>query len=250
MASADNRESHHDIDSSGAVLDDPLRSSAPEDLALSPPPEENTTLSLTTIPNQETDIVMYDPEATEPSGYPPPDGLALLPPTEHEPTDSHMATLNQETNLVRWTESRVPTHFNPPQSSLPMSRYISPREQNPAARLPTAMAHGAHAPMPQFADERATRSAALLTGHEKHGITTYATKSTEQVELNPDIREDRDVLRYTDKLPMAGSYLWNSDHQKRRREQEAMIRTYYREDERDAQMAAQMAKDGPRVQGR
>ena len=232
------------------MLDDPLRSSAPEDLALSPPPEETATPSLTTIPNQEADIVMYDPEATELSDFPPPDGFVLLPPPEHESPDSNVATLNQETSLIRWTESRVPIQFNPPQSSLPMSRYISPREQDPAARLPTAMAHRAHTPMPQFADERATRSAALLTGHEKHGITTYATKSTEQVELDPDIHEDRDVLRYTDKLPMAGSYLWNSDHQKHRREQEAMIRMYPKDDIRDAQTTAQMAKDGPRVQGK
>jgi hypothetical protein len=112
------------------------------------------------------------------------------------------------------------------------------------------MAHRAHIPIPQFADERATRSKAVLTEYKQHGVTTYATESTEQVELDPNDRDDRDVLNYTDKMPMAGKYLWNSDHQKGLREQEDMIRKYYKHDIRDAREAHKMAKGEARVPGR
>lgn len=225
-------------------------SPAPEDLALSPPAEEDTTQSLIPVTSQGTTIERYDEQQVEPPDSPPPDGFALLSPPEHEPAGSNVTTLDQETDPVHWTQWRDPLRYHSPPSSLPARRYISPREHNPAARLTTAMAHRAHTPMPQIANGRATKPKAMLTQFKQHGVTTYDTESTEQVELDPALRDDRDVLKYTDKVPMAGKYLWNTSYRRCTREQEAMLRKNYREDVADAETAHLMARWGPRTPGR
>lgn len=134
------------------------------------PPEEVAPQPLVPVPDQETDVIATDAS---------PEGFVLLPPPGHEPTPSNMATVNQETALVPWTESRKPLegHLAPP-SSLPPWRYTSPREQNPAARLPTAMEHRAHTPLPRFANARKPDATPMLTEYKQHGITTYSSEST------------------------------------------------------------------------
>ncbi|KAM0706552.1 hypothetical protein Q7P35_005879 [Cladosporium inversicolor] len=196
----------------------------------SPPPEDEAPRSLVPISNQETDIAPYDAQ---------PEVFVLLPPPDHELPDSTLTTLNQETVLVPWTESREPifNHVAPP-SSLPVRRYTSPRENNSAAQLPTTMAHRAHTPLPQFANARLPDATPMLTEFQRHGITTYATESTAQVELDPNDPDDRDVLSYTDKVPMAGKYLQTADYREGMRAREDMLEEYGPHDVLDAQNAA------------
>ena len=206
------------------------------------PPEEVAPQPLVHVPDQETDIVAHDG---------PPEGFVLLPPPGHVPVPSNMAAVNQETSLVPWTESRKPLdgHLAPP-SSLPAWRYISPREQNPAARLPTAMAHRAHTPLPQFANARTPDATPLLAEYKQHGITTYSSESTEEIGLDLRDRDDRDVLRYTDKVPMAGKYLRTAEYREGMKAQEDMLEEYGERDVLDARNADEMHKQPPRVPGR
>jgi hypothetical protein len=233
MASVENDETTLDNETGG--------SPQLQDFTLFPRQEEDHALqSLVPIFNQETDIVASDVQ---------PEGFVLLPPPEHEPIPSRedMTTLNQESPLV-WTESRKPPeYFYPPRSSLPPRRYISPREHNPAARPPTAMAHRAHTPLPQFANARSPDATPMLTEYKQHGLTTYSHESTEEIYLDPDARDDRDVLRYTDKVPMAGKYLQTAEYREGMRAQENMLEEYSERDMLDAQNAVDMQRDALRM---
>ena len=233
MASSENGETNLD--------DNETRSTAQPHERQCSPPEEVAPQPLIPVPNQETDIVASDA---------PPEGFLLQPPG-HEPMPSNTTTVDQETALVPWTESRKPLdgHLAPP-SSLPAWRYISPREQNPAARLPTAMAHRAHTPLPQFADARTPDATPLLTEYKKHGITTYSSESTEEIGLDLNDRDDRDVLRYTDKVPMAGKYLQTAEYREAMRAQEDMLEEYGEHDVLDAKNAEEIRRQPPRVPGR
>jgi len=243
MASAENDEANRDNANEDTTQSHEQQCSPPpEDLALSPPQEDEAPRSLVPIFTQETDIVALDV---------PPEGLVLLPPPDHEPTPSNMTTLNQETAIVPWTESREPLQaFFPPPSSLPARRYTSPRQNNPAARLPTAMAHRAHTPLPQFANARTPDATPMLTQYKQHGITTYATESTDQINLDPNDPDDRDVLTYTDKVPMAGRYLQTAEYREDMRAQEDMLEEYGEHDVLDARNAVDIQKKPPRVPGR
>ncbi|GAB7329476.1 hypothetical protein MBLNU13_g01254t1 [Cladosporium sp. NU13] len=252
MASTENDESNLEHGTrSTAQPNDRQRSSPPEDLAslpppkdlaLSPPQEDDEPRSLVSILDQETDIVAFDV---------PPQGLVLLTPPEHEPKPSNMITVNQGPDIAPWTASRKPLegHLAPP-SALPAWRYISPREQNPAARMPTAMAHRAHTPLPQFANARTPDATPMLTEYKQHGITTYSSESTEEIGLDLNGRDDRDVLSYTDKVPMAGKYLRTAEYRAGMKEQEDMLEEYSERDVLDAKNADAMHKASPRVSGK
>lgn len=242
MASAEQDETDRDDGPrSAAQPHEGQCSPRPEDLEPSPPQEDKAPQSLVPYTNQGNDVVGSDA---------PPEGLVLLPPPGHEPTPSNMPTLNQETAIVPWTESRKPrdVFFNPP-SSLPAWRYTSPREHNPAARLPTALPHRVRTPLPQFANARAPDATPMLAQHDEHGITTYSTESTEEIRLDPDDRDDRDVLRYTDKVPMAGKYLRTAEYREGMRSQENMLEEYGEHDVRSAMDAHVMQERPPRVPG-
>lgn len=212
----------------------------PEDLALSPSQEDDAPQSSALISNQEIDTIDVRPE-----------GFVLLPPPDHEPIPSNTVTPSHETDSVQWTESRrpLPGLIQPP-SSLPAWRYTSPREQNPAARLPTAMAHRTRTPLPQSANARTPDATPILTRHNEHGITTYSTESKEEIGLDPDDRDDRDVLRYTDKVPMAGKYLRTAEYREGMRAQEDMLVEYGDSDVRSALDAHVMQERPPRVPGK
>ena len=216
----------------------PLR----QDLALSPPQEDDEPRSLVPIPDQKTEIVACDILS---------EGLVLLLPPEHEPTPSNMTTVDQETIIAPRTLSREPLegHLAPP-SSLPVWRYTSPREQNPAARLPTAMEHRAHTPLPQFANMRTPDATPMLTEFKEHGITTYSFQSTEEIGLDLDDRDDRDVLNYTDKVPMAGKYLRTAQYRKGMKAQEDMLEENSEHDVPEAKNADAIHKGSSGVQGK
>lgn len=90
----------------------------------------------------------------------------------------------------------------------------------------------------------------MLTEFQRHGITTYATESTDQIELDPNDPDDREVLSYTDKVPMAGKYLQTAGYRKGMRAQEDMLEEYGPHDVLDAQNAVKIQKQPPRVPGR
>ena len=233
MASFKDGQTHLDNDTGSNTQPYERQCSPPEEVALQP---------LIPIPNQKTDIVACDA---------PPEGFVLLPPPGHEPVPSKTTMPNQETTLIPWTESRKPLegHLAPP-SSLPVWRYISPREENPAARLPTAMEHREHTPLPQFSSARIPDATPMLTEYKQHGITTYSSESTEEIGLDLNDRDDQDVLRYTDKVPMAGKYLQTAEHREAMRAQEDMLEEYSEHDVLDARNAVEIHKQPPRVPGR
>lgn len=241
MASAENDETYpKDETGCTAQPNEQQCSPPPTDLANSPPLENDAPQSLALLSNQETDTIDVQPE-----------GFVLLPPPDHEPVPSNTAPPNQEADSVRWTESRrpLPSMMQPP-SSLPAWRYTSPREQNPAARLPTAMAHRTRTPLPQSANARTPDTTPMLTQHNEHGMTTYSTASTEEIGLDPDDRDDRDVLRYTDKVPMAGKYLRTAEYREGMRAQEDMLVEYGESGVRSALDAHVMQEGPPRVPGK
>jgi hypothetical protein len=241
MASAENDETNPK-DETGRTTQphEQQCSPPPKGLALSPSQEDDAPESLALISNQEIDTIDGQPE-----------GIVLLPPPDHEPVPPNMVPPNQETDSVQWTESRrpLPSLIQPP-SSLPAWRYTSPREHNPAARLPTAMAHRTRTPLPQSANARTPDATPMLTHYNKHGITTYSTESTEEIGLDPDDRDDRDVLRYTDKVPMAGRYLRTADYREGMKAQEDMLVEYGESDIRSALDAHVMQEGPPRVPGK
>lgn len=240
MASAEKDETNLDDDTGSTAQSYEQQSfPPPQDFMLFPRQEEDhAPQSLVPIFNQETVIVASDVQLED---------FVLLPPPGHEPIPSNMTTLTQETPLL-WTESRKPPEgFYPPRSSLPPRRYISPREHNPAARPPTATAHRAHTPIPQFANARLPDATLMLTEYKQHGLTTYSDESTEEMYLDPDVRDDRDVLCYTDKVPMAGKYLQTAEYREGMRAQENMFEKQSVRDMLDAQNAVDMQKDSLRV---
>lgn len=241
MASAENNETNlKDETGRTAQPNEQQCSPPPTDLALSLPQEDDAPQSLALLSNQETDTIDVQPE-----------GFVLFPPPDHEPIPSNMVTPSQETDSVQWTASRrpLPSMIQPP-SSLPAWRYTSPREQNPAARLPTAMAHRTRTPLPQSANANTPDTTPVLTQHNEHGITTYSTESREEIGLDPDDRDDRDVLRYTDKVPMAGKYLRTADYREGMKAQEDMLVEYGESDVRSALDAHVMQEGPPRVPGK
>lgn len=87
----------------------------------------------------------------------------------------------------------------------------------------------------------------MLTEYKQHGLTTYSHESTEEIDLDPDNRDDRDVLRYTDKVPMAGKYLQTAEYREGMRAQEDMFEEYSVRDMLDAKNALNMQMESPRV---
>jgi hypothetical protein len=170
--------------------------------------------------------------------------------TTHEPTSSHM----QPTHRNHLTFERR-LHFITPESSLPPWKYISPRETNPAARLPSAMAHRAHTPLPAPPLSREgtplpDTTPNMLTSHSHHGKTTYTSESTEQLPLNPNDPGDAEILAYTDKFPMAGAYMFSAEHNKTKRQQVAMAMAYQQEEVLHADLVCKGEKRSRRVPGR
>lgn len=90
----------------------------------------------------------------------------------------------------------------------------------------------------------------MLTEYKQHGITTYSSESTEEIGLDLNDRDDRDVLRYTDKVPMGGKYLQTAEHRETMRAQEDMLEEYSEHDVLDARNAVEIHKQPPRVPGR
>lgn len=193
-------------------------------------------------------------QSVETACPPPLDGFVLLLPPEHDTAKSSMTAVKQETKPVRWVNSRTPLEPRPPESSLPAWKYTSPRQSNPAARPPSAMAHRAHTPLPQFANRSATPvpldNDAMLEQNEQHGVTTYASESTQQLEPDPDDKDHQDILAFTDTLPVAGKFLWNADHRKTTRKQTEMAWAYQQDDVVDAETAYWMERKSHRVPGR
>lgn len=89
----------------------------------------------------------------------------------------------------------------------------------------------------------------MLTQHNDHGITTYSSESKEKIDLDPDNRDDRDILRYTDKVPMAGKYLRRAEYREGMKAQEDMLVEYGEHDVRSAIDAHVMQQGPPRVPG-
>jgi hypothetical protein len=164
--------------------------------------------------------------------------------TTPEPTSGHM----QPTHRHHRISDRRPPCYTSPESSLPPWKFVSPRETNPAARPPSAMAHRAHTPIPQTALEHEGTplpdTANVLVSYDQHGDTTYTSQPTEQIELDPNNPVNAEVLSFTDKLPMAGVYLFNADHRKVVREQVAMVKAYHQDGVMQAQIAYQREREG------
>jgi hypothetical protein len=170
--------------------------------------------------------------------------------TIHKPTSGHM----QPTHRNHLTFERR-FHFTPPESSLPPWKYISPREINPAARPPSAMAHRAHTPLPQPPLSREgtplpDTTANMLTSLSHHGKTTYTSEPTEQLPLNPNDPGDAEILAFTDKFPMPGAYMFSAEHNKTKRQQVAMAMAYQQEDVLHADLVCKTEKRSRRVPGR
>ena len=246
MASADNNEIDLDGETSSAAHpNEPPGPPPPESLALSPRQEDDASQDLV-LYNQEIDIVPWDIQ-------PGLEGFAL-PPPDHElpPSTMTMTTLNQPTTPIPWTMSRQPLDYLQPPSSLPPWRYTSPRLQDPSARLPTAMAHRAHTPLPRPATITLPTATPMLKLYNQHGLTTYSTSSsptTHHISLNPADPNDRDVLGYTDAVPMAGKFLRTAEYRKGMKAIDDRLREHGPLDVLDAENASQMAKEGLRGPG-
>lgn len=90
----------------------------------------------------------------------------------------------------------------------------------------------------------------MLVEHERHGETTYASETTEQMDLDPKEPDSSDILSYTDTRPMAGMYLYNAKHKQLVRDQVDQITAYQQDSVADAQEASRLEREGNRVPGR
>jgi hypothetical protein len=89
----------------------------------------------------------------------------------------------------------------------------------------------------------------MLTQFERHGITTYSSESTEEIGLDVNDRGDRDVLGYTDKVPMAGKYLQTAEYREGMKAQEDRFVEYSERDVLNAVEHHDSQKRPPRVPG-
>ena len=111
------------------------------------------------------------------------------------------------------------------------------------------MEHRAHTHMPKFANARLPDATPRLTQFNRHGITTYSSESTEEIGLDLNNREDRDVLSYTDKVPMAGKYLQTAEYREGMKAQEDKFVEYSELDVLNAEKHHDDQKRPPRVPG-
>lgn len=162
------------------------------------------------------------PEVSSPLSSPPEDRI----PNDTEGTDGASEAKPK-------TPMRLPTRHKTPKSSLPPWKYISPRLTNEFARPPSAMAHRAHTPVAGTPPRPATPTPEedkLLNEHGLHGETTYTSMPLEQFVLDPNDREDAEILEFSDDMPMGGFFLWNAKHKVGVRDQVLVNEFYFPDD--------------------
>jgi hypothetical protein len=116
-------------------------------------------------------------------------------------------SVSKEKDRMQRSTRRPSVPMRDPSPSLAW-RYISPRQECPAVRQPSAMAHRAHSPSPAITGERQknptlNQNAVLFNQLESHGQTSYTSRSPELKPLDLRYYEDADILQFTDERPMA-----------------------------------------------
>jgi hypothetical protein len=138
--------------------------------------------------------------------------VAPLPPPDQEvSTPTQTSASEEKTPIQRYTRPELIRMGRAPESSLGQWLYVPLSMTHSTARVPSAMAHRAHTPSPEIANERARtptpdQTAVLFDKNPSHGMSTYSSEPPELMELNPEDYEDSKILEFAWERPMAPNW--------------------------------------------
>jgi hypothetical protein len=135
----------------------------------------------------------------------------LSPPDQEASIPIHPSASGGSNHIQRYTRPDLIRMSRAPDSSLGQWMYVPLSMTHSTARVPSAMAHRAHTPSPEIANERARtptpdQTAVLFGQHELHGMSTYSSEPPELMELNPEDYEDSKILEFAWERPMAPNW--------------------------------------------